>query len=385
MFAPISTPPNLLLVRSVSSGIYLLAVSSFNAGSQSSVHLATRPSEDLPTAPNLYFGCFYIIGGLHPCFFRPARPNDFHRQRRTQASRNVSQFQASLLGKSALLSAFPHFSAHHPPASPNSPARANRSLSREPDRLLPWTFSPFDRHAAVTRPFFPLPDSIIPLQRRVLLQTRRTLFFCSLCILILRRDLILHSHGALLPAPTPRRLLDGRPPRIHRRWRPRLRSFGPSRHRQATRARHCRPGLERCRCLPGATAADSPIRSDYAMSTAPVVPDAPAPRATASPPPPHIFSKIKKSVPGIQCFTHSPQNLPRGRHRGLVRVHLFPPVNACSHRYSGQSMGHPLPPSLARRRARHPGGHNSWVVPFASDLTTRGPGGARAESNRTLG
>jgi hypothetical protein len=106
----------------------------------------------------LYFGCFYIIGGLHPCFFRPARPNDFHRQRRTQASRNVSQFQASLLGKSALLSAFPHFSAHHPPASPNSPARANHSLSREPDRLLPWTFIPFDRHAAVTRPFFSLPD-----------------------------------------------------------------------------------------------------------------------------------------------------------------------------------------------------------------------------------
>ena len=114
-------------------------------------------------------------------------------------------------------------------------------------------------------------------------------------------------------------------------------------------------------------------------------PTPPHPGPRPPPPPPHIFSKIKKSVPGIQCSAHSPQNLPRGRHRGLVRVHLFPPVNACSHRYSGQSMGHPLPPSLARRRARHPGGHNSWVVPFASDLTTRGPGGARAESNRTLG
>ena len=119
-----------------------------------------------------------------------------------------------------------------------------------------------------------------------------------MCIIILRRDLLLHSHGALLPAPTPRRLLDGRPPRIHRRWRPRLRSFGPSRHRQATRARHCRPGLERCRRLPGATAADSPIRSDYAMSTAPVVPDAPAPRATASPPPAHIFKDKKNQSRG---------------------------------------------------------------------------------------
>ena len=137
-----------------------------------------------------------------------------------------------------------------------------------------------------------------------------------MCIIILRRDLLLHSHGALLPAPTPRRLLDGRPPRIHRRWRPRLRSFGPSRHRQATRARHCRPGLERCRCLPGATAVDSPIRSDYAMSTAPVVPDAPAPRATASPPPPaHIF-KDKKISPGDPVFRAQPSEPPSGTASG---------------------------------------------------------------------
>ncbi len=168
------------------------------------LHIATLHLEDLTTAPICIFGCCCILCGLYPRFFHPARPNDFHRQQRAQASRNVSQCQASLLCKSALLLRHISLRTIRRPRKIRQHA-ATRRLSWEPYyRLLPRSFVPLYRHAAIL-----------------------LCSLCSVCTIILRRDLLLRSYGALCCShwrQPPRLLLDGRPPRNHRQRfdRPRL-------------------------------------------------------------------------------------------------------------------------------------------------------------------